>query len=771
MTAPTDDSAADWLTDPSEPPERQAAKLRRIAAALMRRVELSASPDGAAYAQFQRALTLEEEVRARTTELEQTLALLNDTNARLGLARAATDRARADLSNAIEAVQEGFALFDAEDRLGMFNARFGLGMPDIRRALRPGLSFSDYVDAISRSPHLSLPSGQSPAAWSETRLRRHREPQSSFNVRLAGDRWIQVNEYRTPDGGSAILQTDVTDMIRLERAERERLLDDQARLIRATLDHINQGICIFDAQGLLVGWNRRLRELLGPPAHTLRIGRSFETLYERFSLDLAWSPGAERRLTDWVARRRARPPLRLEVRHRGLSTLDVFAQEMPDAGFVISFTDVTAEREAVAAIRRANETLEARVEERTLALADALAEAERANASKSRFVAAASHDLLQPLSAAKLFLASLREMDLDDGPRQVAGRAANALKSVEGILASLLDISRLDSGQAAVERSVFPVSRILRPLREEFEPMARARGLELRVMDCRGHVDSDPSHLRRVLQNLIANAIRYTDRGRVLVGARRRGDGLRLEVWDTGPGIEADKRELIFKEFQRLDRPGRMSEGVGLGLAIVERACALLDHRLELVSEPGRGAGFLLTLPRADVRADGRADVRGEASEGREGREGRDGRGRDGGTRTGGRVAPRPPTTRGLDALIALVVENDRELRHALTTLLESWNVSCFDVASEGEALALLEEVGVAPDVALVDYHLDEGRNGLDCIAALRARYGRMPAAIMSADRTPALRAACMAAGLSYLEKPVDPERLSLLLAAAVPPG
>ncbi|MEC9435482.1 MAG: PAS-domain containing protein [Pseudomonadota bacterium] len=740
------DAAALWLTDPSEPPERQAAKLRRIAAALMRRVELSASPDGAAYAQFQRALTLEEEVRARTTELEQTLALLNETNARLGLARAATDKARADLANAIEAVQEGFALFDAEDRLVMFNARFGLGMPDIRRALRPGLSFSDYVDAISRSPHLSLPPGEPPAAWADTRLRRHREPQSSFNVRLAGDRWIQVNEYRTPDGGSAILQTDVTDMIRLERAERERLLDDQARLIRATLDHINQGICIFDARGLLVGWNRRLRELLGPPAHTLRIGRSFATLYERFALDLAWAPGAERRLIDWVARGRGRPALRAEVRHRGLTTLDVFAQEMPDAGFVISFTDVTAERAAVAAIRRANETLEARVEERTLALADALAEAERANASKSRFVAAASHDLLQPLSAAKLFLASLSAMDLDDGPRQVAGRAANALNSVEGILASLLDISRLDSGQAAVERSVFPVNRILRPLREEFEPLARARGLELRVMDCAAHVDSDPSHLRRVLQNLIANAVRYTERGRVLVGARRRGDGLRLEVWDTGPGIEPDKREVIFKEFQRLDRPGRMSEGVGLGLAIVERACALLGHRLELVSEPGRGAGFLLTLPRAAARGcEPGGEGRGEA-----------------------RAAPVAPA-RALDEMIALVVENDRELRHAMTTLLESWNVSCFDVGSEFEAMALLDEVGVAPDVALVDYHLDDGRNGLDCIARLRGRYGWIPAAIMSADRSPGLRAACLAAGLAYLEKPVDPERLGLLLASAAP--
>ncbi len=723
------------LVDPTESLERQNAKLAKIAGVLMRRVEQATDADGAAYAHFQRALTLEGEVRARTSELERALSLLNDTNLRLTEANRAADRARADLANAIEAVQEGFALFDADDRLVMFNSRFGMGMPDMRRFLRPGLPFADYVARVAASPSLSLPKGETPRDWVDSRLQRHRETKAIFNVRLVGDRWIQVSEYRTPEGGTAILQTDVTDWIRLERQERERMLDDQARFIRATLDHINQGISIFDGHERLVGWNIRLDELLSPPAGLLRVGRSFDTLFERFAPEMTFrEPDGGERLMAWVKGGVGRPPLKLEVAHRGARIFDVFAQEMPDQGFVISFTDVTAERRAIDAMAEANETLELRVHERTLALAAAAAEADRANASKSRFVAAASHDLLQPLSAAKLFLSSLNSLDLDPEPRRMAERAQNALKSVEAILGSLLDISRLDSGLAAVEISTFPVSRILRPLREEFQPLASARGLELDVIDSGAWVRSDPSHLRRILQNLIANAIRYTPSGRVLVGARRRPGGLRIEVWDTGPGIEEDKRELIFKEFHRIDKPGMTAEGVGLGLAIVERACQLLDHRLTLETEPGRGAGFLVTVPLAPPRAP--------------------------------EPCPREPSAaRDLDDVIVLVIENDAEVRQAMATLLERWGVSCFDVAGEDAALDLIDEVGVAPDVMLVDYHLDDGRHGIDAVAAVRRRCGPTPAAILSADRTPELRAACHAAEIAYLEKPVDPDRLMRFLA------
>lgn len=729
------------LTNPEDSLEQQNEKLIKIASVLMRRVEQATDDSGAGYAHFQRALMLEEEVRARTADLEQTLGLLNQSNAELSRANQAAERARADLSNALEAVQEGFALFNADDVMVMCNSRFGMHMPDIRAQLRPGLTFQDYVQLVSQSAYLALPNGETTQNWAEKRKRKHKENHVNFNVRITGDSWIQVSEHRTPDQGTAILQTDVTDMIRLERQEREKLLDDQARLLRATLDHINQGICIFDSQHRLVGWNRRLGALLSPPIHLLRVGTSFNRLLDHIGQDLTFAKGQSKsRITDWVQQASGRPPLTMAVSHKGKVHLDVFGQEMPDQGFVISFTDVTAEREAIDALSAVNETLEQRVLERTLAMKDALETAERANASKSRFVAAASHDLLQPLSAAKLFLSSLANMDLDSEPLLVTQRVESALKSVEAILAALLDISKLDSGQAAVEVSAFPVNQVLAPLRDEFEPLARQKGLDLRVVLCDLVVKSDPSYLRRILQNLIANAIRYTEKGKVLVGARRHGSDLVIQVWDTGPGIPEDKQEIVFKEFQRLDNDGSAGEGVGLGLAIVERACALLGHELHMRSQPACGTGFLVTVPST-------ADAR-----------------------LGGAVGPAETAEQqDADDLIALVVENDGEVRRAMAILLESWGVSVLDVASQEEALTLLGDIGVAPDVLLVDYQLDRGENGLGAIAALRRRHGPLPAALITANRSSELRKACQARGIGFLNKPIEPDSLRRLLRSIRP--
>lgn len=727
------------LINPSDPLERQNEKLWKITTALMQRVERSTEDDSAAYAHFQRALLLEEEVRQRTRDLEQTLELLNRSNAQLSEANEAAQRARSDLANALEAVQEGFALFNHDDRLVLCNSRFGMHMPDLAAKLRPGLHFDDYIRSASRSPYLALPVGQSPEDWAEERAKKHSERHVNFNARLAGDRWIQVSEHRTADGGTAILQTDITDMIRLERQEREKLLDDQARLIRATLDHINQGICIFDSQHRLIGWNHRLSILLNPPIHLLRVGTSFSRLFEHLSRDLTFSEGQSAdEITGWVEMTKGRPALTAHLIHGEDTHLDLFAQEMPDAGFVISFTDSTVERRAIRAMYKANEMLEQRVLQRTLALEDALEEAERANASKSRFVAAASHDLLQPLSAAKLFLSSLESMALDGGAEQIIGRTRSALASVETILAALLDISKLDLGQAAVDVSPVPIPKILRPLRDEFTAMARQKDLDFRMVNCNLVVQSDPAYLRRILQNLIANAIRYTRSGKVLVGARRDGAEVRIEVWDTGPGIPEDQRENIFKEFQRLEDGGGGSEGMGLGLAIVERAAALLGHPLGMRSEPGRGTVFHISVPIANSKAV--------------------------------KSVQKPPERQlrhPADNLIALVVDNDKEVRQAIATLLDSWGIGVFDVASEAEALTLLNQIDIVPDVMLVDYHLDENRNGLECITNLRRLFGAVPAVLITADRSDRLDTICASAGIDLMRKPLPTEQLHAFLRSA----
>ncbi|MEY3959447.1 MAG: hypothetical protein RIR14_100, partial [Pseudomonadota bacterium] len=591
----------DTILNPADPPQRQIEKLLAITKVLMRRVEQIADDGGAAYAQFQRAALLEDQVRERTRDLERALDLLNASNAALEEANRETERARQNLADAIETVQEGFALFGPDDVLVMCNSRFCVHLSDVRPHLVPGLGFADYVDLVSRSADLELPEGETAQSWAVQRRRQHLDRHVIFNVRMRWDHWVQVSEHRTKDGGTVVLQTDVTDLIRLERQELGRLLDDQERLVRATLDHINQGVAIFDPGRRLVGWNARLGVLLALPMVRMRVGAEFEALFDGLARQFRFGEGMTAdRLGLWVDGRGGRPPLTFELRRDPGLILDVFAQEMPDKGFLFSFTDVTAERRAVEDMAKAKETLEARVVERTLDLEDALAQAERANASRSRFVAAASHDLLQPLSAAKLFLSSVPETDLPAPVVEAVGKAQNALVSVEGILAALLDISRLESGKAAVTVAPIAMGRLLAQLADEFTPLAAAKVQRLTLRPCDAVVLSDAGYLRRILQNLIGNAIRYTNRGRVLVAARPRGAMLRLEVWDTGPGIPEDEQENIFKEFHRIAGRASASEGLGLGLAIVDRAAALLGHPLGLSSRPGRGTVFMLQVPLAE---------------------------------------------------------------------------------------------------------------------------------------------------------------------------
>jgi hypothetical protein len=715
------------LVNPADPLEVQNARLIQIADVLMRRVEQGSGDQGAAYAQFQRNVLLEDQVRARTADLEKALDLLNGSNARLGEAMAEAEAARQNLASAIETVQDGFALFDAADRLVLANSRFGLQLSDVHARLKPGLGFDDYVRLVSGSQDLLLKAGEGAVAWARARMRRHSDRDVTFIVALTGDRWLQVSEHRTRDGGTVILQTDLTEVMRLERQERGKLLDDQARMVRATLDHISQGVGIFDAEERLVGFNARLAELLALPLARVRMGLPFAALMGAAMAALAPVGVRPEAVLAWAAERAARAPMTFELARADGFVLSVQGQEMPDGGFVISFSDITADRDAQRALAEANESLERRVAARTGELAAALAQAEQANAARARFVAAASHDLLQPLSAAKLFLAALADEGLPLRAGATVAKAQNALGSVEEILGALLDISKLESGRAAVDVGAVALGQMLAQLRDEFAPLAARKGLELRVLGSRAVVDSDATYLRRILQNLIGNAVRYTVKGRVLVGVRHLTGAVRVEVIDTGPGIPEAERQAIFREFHRLNARASASEGMGLGLAIVERACALLGHPLELQSEVGRGSRFAVTVPLAA------GEVRAAA---------------------GPAGAPE-----GLEGRIVLLVENDGDLRRALGMLLEGWGAQVLEADSAEAALALLDEIGILPDRCLIDYRLGEGMDGLALADRLRALHGALPVRLITADRSEALASAARKYGI--LQKPVEFQALA----------
>ena len=724
------------LVNPSDTIERQNEKLMQIAQSLMRRVEQKNEQSGLAYQQFERAALLETEVRERTHDLERALDLLQESNTRLEIANDETERARSNLTEAIETINEGFALFEPIDGLVLSNSRFCRDLTDVAGLLVGGLQFEDYVKLISGSGFLALPEGQTREDWIAQRLERHGDDHVVFNVRLKWDRWLQVSEHRTSRGGTVILQTDVTSIIRRERQERARMRDKQAEILQATLDHLNQGVCIFDSNQTLVGWSSRMDSLFKAESHNSALGMSFNVLLQWLKEGLTFDATMDAaELKAWANRGSERKPIMFEVNRDDTQTFSVFAQEMPDRGFVISFTDVTAERATARRLFELNELLEQRVEDRTRELGLALAEAERANASKSRFVAAASHDLMQPLSAAKLFLSSLSEESDPAQAKSITEKAEMALASVEQFIAALLDISKLDAGKAVFDVQPLRLSEIFEPLRNELMPLAQQKGIDLRIVDCGLTVQSDAGYLRRIVQNLLTNAIRYTSEGRVLVGVRRTGRVARIEVWDTGRGIALEDQQTIFREFERLS-PDNADAGLGLGLSIVERACKGLDHAFGLWSEPGLGSCFSLNVPISEPNTpmiEVGADTAFSAQH-------------------------------VLSDRLLMLVEDNPQLAQAITAMVEGFGTQVIHAHTAEEALGILQEIQLVPDAMLIDYQLGTGQNGADLLGVITERYGPVPAAIISAERTKTLRDRCKVLGIQLVAKPIEKSRLRDLL-------
>ncbi|WP_299134290.1 NahK/ErcS family hybrid sensor histidine kinase/response regulator [uncultured Amaricoccus sp.] len=527
---------------------------------------------------------------------------------------------------------------------------------------------------------------------------------------------------------------------RFSKSDARGLLDEASRailsrheLLRDTLQNVRQGICAFDEDMRVALWNRRFLELIDLPPDMMRVGTRLDEIV-RFN-EARQEYGPEGEFESLLSRQidpthRGQPDVFERGRPDG-TMLEVATNPLPSGGFVAVYTDVSDRYRAASELREANESLEQRIAERTHALSDAKAEAEQANRGKTRFLAAAGHDLLQPLQAAHLFLSALAERVSDPAIAQIDA----SLRSVGHLLGELLEVSKLDGGVTTPEIADFRVSDLLRPLGEEFSALAGQHGLGFRSVASSASVRSDPAMLRRILQNFLGNAVRYTRDGRVLIGCRRRAGRLIIEVWDSGPGIPEDKIHEIFLEFQRLDTAtSDRGQGLGLGLAIVERLAGLLGHEVAVRSRPSRGSCFSVSVPLA-ARP----------------------------------VAPRAPVDRArrfdgaFDGALVLFIENDATIAGAMSELLAGWSCEVVCGATAKEGLARLG--GRAPDVILSDYHLDHGRTGLEALAILRARFGAdTPAALITADRAADLREATEAAGYRLLRKPVRPGALRALL-------
>lgn len=397
------------------------------------------------------------------------------------------------------------------------------------------------------------------------------------------------------------------------------------------------------------------------------------------------------------------------------------------------FQAALALEKEVAARNRDLERALADLSQKNHELAAARLAAEEANQSKTRFLRAASHDLLQPLSAARLFLSNLASMELGTDQTELVIRLGNAFESVEELISAVLDISRLDSPRIEFNRKPVSLYDLFERLRDEFEAPAAKRGLKLRFVRTSLAVDSDPVFLRRIAQNLVSNAIKYTESGGVLVGARRRGGQAWLEVHDSGIGIPDADRDQIFAEFHRLQQDGRGEPGMGLGLSIVRRACFKLDHPIALDSQPGRGSVF-----RIGLKIVGSTQSRRKTSE-----------------------RPQGDCSR-LRGLHALIVEDDAAMRHGYaSTLRNSWGMRTQVVDGTAAARATFALPGQMPDVILADYHLAGNDTGLRTITALRELSGtEIPAIVVTAQRNAAIVLNCARSGIRVLEKPIRPGEL-----------
>ncbi|HBX54181.1 MAG TPA: hybrid sensor histidine kinase/response regulator, partial [Pseudomonas sp.] len=538
-------------------------------------------------------------------------------------------------------------------------------------------------------------------------------------------------------------EMQVEDVVRIVDEASEVLQFNRA-LLQGAIENITQGISVVDQSLRLVAWNHRYLELFDYPDGLIYVGRPIAEIIrynaERGMLgDTDVEESVNKRLF-WMRQGTAHTYERTFPNGR---VIELIGNPMPGGGFVMSFTDITEFREAERALKEANEGLEQRVAERTFelsqlnqALIEAKGVAESANQSKTRFLAAVSHDLMQPLNAARLFSAALSHQDdaLPREARELVRHLDSSLRSAEDLISDLLDISRLENGRITPDRNAFPLSALFDTLGAEFKVLAAEQGIDFRLRGSRLRVDSDIKLLRRVLQNFLTNAFRYA-KGRVLLGVRHEAEQLRLEVWDRGPGIPHDKLKVIFEEFKRLDsHQTRAEKGLGLGLAIADGLCRVLNHKLEVRSWPGKGSVFSVCVPlvRTPVPLPQRtsSELNGQLL-------------------TGSRV---------------ICIDNEDSILTGMHSLLSRWGCQVWTARNRLECEHLLSE-DVRPHLALVDYHLDEGETGTELMAWLRTRLGEpVPGVVISADGRPELIAAVHAAGLDYLAKPVKPAALRALL-------
>ncbi|MFV8819610.1 PAS-domain containing protein [Haliea sp. E17] len=536
----------------------------------------------------------------------------------------------------------------------------------------------------------------------------------------------------------------VSDASRLNTFNRE--------LLQTTVESLVHGVSVVDEELRVVAWNAVYQDMFNYPERFLYIGCPIERVY-RYNAERGYlAANSEESTEEQIARRlrwlREGSAYRLERTLPDGRLIEIQGKPMPRGGFVTTYMDITRYHEMLAELRDTKEELEQKVASgsESLSASNALlrqenrlrAEAEsrlrEAHISKSHFMSAASHDLLQPINAARLFTASLRQqLNGEARPEtlHVVQQVDRSLHRAEQMISELREIARLDSGRLQPQRQPFPAARLLDALRDEFRDAVNSPAQRLTVMPSSLWLHSDEALLHRILQNLLSNALRYAPHGHIVVGVRRRPGCAELQVLDTGPGIAERDRVAIFQEFQRLTKVGAgHSDGLGLGLAIVQRCARLLELPLRLESEEARGTLFAVSVPTTAPQALPVATVDGNQAD--------------------------------LAGVSIVCLDNEPLVLEGLQRLLVDSGARVA-AATDRRGLATLLG-GERPDIILADYHLDDGDTGVDALLAQGMELP--PVVILSADDSEDVRQRVRDTGFRFLPKPVNTARLRALLLA-----
>lgn len=503
-------------------------------------------------------------------------------------------------------------------------------------------------------------------------------------------------------------------------------------LLRSTIDNISQGISVVDADLRLIAWNQRYIDMFSYPAGLVEVGKPVADVI-RYNLQrgLIDSEDIEAEIQKRLSYLKQGSAYKFQRRQQDGSVLEMQGNPLPGGGFVTTYSDVSA-------FINTQQQLELRVAERTQALQQlneqlqqAQQKIEATTQAKTRFFAAASHDLMQPFNASALFASLLRDKQTTPELKQLSQNLISSLNSAEELLGAILELTKLDSGVIQARPQSVSLCALLDDIARDAAVLAEEKGLTLRYVASKLAVTTDRKLLKRVIQNLLANAIRYTATGKVVLGVKRRGANLQICVQDTGIGIAAQDQQRIFEEFQQGEQQDQ--RGLGLGLAIASRITTILGHPLTLWSVPGKGSCFSVTLPLA-------APVELTTS-----------------------VAAKPDTLASFTGKAILLLDNEPQLRSAVAELLRSWQIEVIAVGQPSEALQALQQ-GFKPDALLFDYHLDNNATGVEVAEQLAAHFGvNVPVVIHSADHNEAIREHALNAGYYFLLKPLKPAALKKL--------